>query len=175
MGVTLLLVACATPRYETVTRFEPPTDAAGVACLRRCEASLDACRADCLAAWQRCTAALESQVDARYAQALKAYAEELRQYRLDLDRYEWDMWFGWGRGPWDLWYSPWSYRPWPMYVPTTMAPRDPPSREAVRDSLFKSQCEGDCGCQLKYGDCFQACGGRLVSETRCVANCPADK
>lgn len=174
-GATLLLAACATPRYETVTRFEPPTDPAGVACLQRCEAALNSCREDCLAAWQACTAALEPQVDERYAQVLKAYADELRLYRLDLSRYEWDMWLGWGRGPWDIWYSPWYYRPWHMYSPAPYPPADPPSREAVRDSLFKSRCQDDCGCQLQYEDCFQACGGRMVSETRCVANCPPEK
>jgi len=174
-GATLLLAACATPRYETVTRYEPPADAAGAACLRGCQAALDACRGDCQAAWQACAAGLEPQVDERYAQALKAYADELRLYRRELDRYEWDVWLGWGHGYSGLWYSPWSYYPWPGNIPSPVSPGDPPTKEAVRDSLRKGQCKDDCGCQPRYEACYQGCGGRVVTETRCVANCPAGK
>jgi hypothetical protein len=27
-------------------------------------------------------------------------------------------------------------------------------------------------CDEQYRACFQACGGRVIAETRCIANCP---
>ncbi len=178
-AVVSVLAGCATPRYETTYRYEPPTGVEAQSCIKGCEATLNTCRADCQAAWQSCTERIEPQVDERYAQALKAYADELRLYRLALDRYEWDMWVGWGHGHSGLWYSPWPYHPWsghwPGYFPYPGPPEDPPTREAVRTKLRKAQCQDDCGCQVKYDACFQGCGGRVVTETRCVANCPAGK
>lgn len=169
------LTACATPRYEATSRYEPPVGAEGLACIRSCEATLSACRSDCQAAWQACTARVEPQVEEGYARALKAYADELRRYRLALDRYAWDMWLGWGHGYGGLGYSPWSYYPWPGYFPAPAPPPQPPTRETVRANLHQAQCQDDCGCQAKYDACYQGCGGRVVSETRCVANCPAGK
>jgi hypothetical protein len=173
------MAGCATPRYETITRYESPVGAAGQACVKGCEAALDTCRTQCQAAWQACTERVEPQVDERYAQALEKYAEELRRYRLDLDRYQWDLWVGWGHGYSGLWYSPWPYHPWPGYhpgyYPPPIEPGDPPTKASVRDGLRRSQCQDDCGCQTKHDACFEGCGGRVVTEPRCVANCPGGK
>jgi hypothetical protein len=174
-----LLAGCATPRYETIHRYEPPAGGQGQACLKGCEDSLNSCRAECKAAWQACTQGVEAQVDERYAQALKAYAQDLRQYRRELEQYQWDLWLDWGNGYDGLWYSPWPYRPWPgyypAYFPPSNPPGDPPTREGVRAALQDSHCRDDCGCLAKHDACFERCGGRVVTETRCVANCPAGK
>lgn len=173
--VAVLVTGCATPRYETTYRYESPASVEAQACIKGCEAKLDACRTDCQAAWQACTEQLEPQVEAHYAQALKEYADDLRYYRRMLDHYQWDLWVDWDFAYRGLWYSPWPYHPWPSYAPLPMAPGDPPTKETVRNSLRKSQCQDDCGCQPRYDTCFQGCGGKVVTETRCVANCPGGK
>jgi len=170
LAIAAVLAACATPRYETTYRHEPPVGAEGAACAQRCEAALDTCRTDCRAAWQACTAGVEPQVDERYAQALREYAEDLRSYRRMLEQYQWDVWTDWDYGYRGMWYSPWR-----VHVPLPMPPGDPPTREAVRDGLRNSRCKDDCGCLVRYDACFEACGGKVVSETHCVANCPPGK
>jgi len=181
--VVAALTGCATPRFETVTHHIPPAGPEGLACIQGCEGKLSDCRADCQAAWESCTTRLEPQVDEAYARALKDYADELKLYRMQLSQAHWDLWLGWGHyddhGYGSLWYSPWSYHSWPWYwpsyYPSAPSPGDPPTREAVRVELQKAQCKDDCDCQGEYDTCYQGCGGTLVQETRCVANCPEGK
>lgn len=180
LAVGVVLAGCATPRYETITHHIPPSGSEGLACLKGCEDRMTACRSDCEVAWQGCTARLEPQVDDAYARALKDYAAELRLYSHELNQAQWNLWLGWGHYSDDsyrgLWYSPWPYHGWPGYwYPSSPPPGDPPSRDEVRTSLQKAHCKDDCGCQSAYDACFQGCGGRLLQETRCVANCPAGK
>ena len=107
IGVAVVaLTGCATPRYETVHRYEPPVSVEGRACVASCEAARTQCRSDCQAAWTQCTAQVEPQVESHYAQALADYADELRLYRMDLDRYEWELWLGWHHNYSGFWYSP---------------------------------------------------------------------
>lgn len=175
IAAAFLMAGCATPRYETTYRYESPAGAEARLCIRGCETALNACRADCQTAWQACADKLEPQVEAHYAQALKTYADDLRYYRRMLEQYQWDVWMDWGFAYHGLWYSPWPYHPWPSAALLPIAPGDPPTRDAVRDGLRGSQCKDDCACQPAYDACFQACGGKVVSETRCVANCPDGK
>jgi hypothetical protein len=174
LAAAVALAGCAAPRYQTINRYEPPTGREGQACIAACEGTLAACRGDCRSAWQACTARVEAQVEDRYAQALNAYAADLGRYRRELDRYDWDLWVGWGQGYGGLWYSPWPYHPWPgYYSPRPEPPAGQPTRDSVRAGLHKEQCNDDCGCQLKYDDCYLGCGGRMIPEQRCVADCPA--
>ncbi len=166
----LLIQGCATPRYVTETRYEVPESGEGQACIATCKVTQDACRSECEAAWKACVDQVEPQVDGAYGQALEAYAHDLKDYRLSLERVHWNAWMDWGWGGWRA--SPWAPYPWPAYVPLPISPGDPPTKDAVRDGLIKTQCKDDCGCQPKYDDCFKVCGGRVVTETRCVANCP---
>ncbi len=39
----------------------------------------------------------------------------------------------------------------------------------------EARCGGDCGCQSPYDACFVGCGGKISTERRCIANCPAGK
>jgi len=162
-----VLVACATPRYETVRIYQPPVGAAAKACIQGCERVLTGCQSDCKAAWQSCTARVEPQVDKHFAQALKSYAAQLRRYRSELDLYEMDIWGGWGQpyGPYGMWYSPWPYRPYHFY-PGPVPPGEPPTRDSVQAQLYQSQCKDDCGCLDQYDACYKGCGGSLKVETR---------
>jgi hypothetical protein len=171
-AAAVALAGCATPRYQTIYRYEPAAGVEGQACVKGCEQALTGCRAVCQSAWQVCTARAETQVEERYAQALKAYAADLSRYRRELDRYEWDLWMGWGHEHGGLWYSTWHPYPWHGYYPRPNPPAEEPTREAVRAGVHREQCKDDCGCQFIYDDCHQGCGGRKVPETRCVADCP---
>ncbi|MCU0842776.1 MAG: hypothetical protein MUC79_13815 [Thiobacillaceae bacterium] len=176
------LQGCASPRYQTVYRYEPPTDPAGLACLARCEEKLAACQADCRTRYQACARETEPLVEDRYAAALQAYADELDRYRLELRQYDFGIWASWHHG--GFWYQPgpyhgWPYYGWPYYgwpgpyaysSPSPPPPR--PTRESVQAQLRKEKCVDDCGCQPNYDACFLACGGRRIPETRCVADCP---
>lgn len=158
------LAGCAAPRYQTVSRLEPPSDPAAKPCIDTCEAALVSCRSACAEKRQACLKSIEADVEADYAAALTRYAADLDLYRVELERYRLDLWLGWGHGRW--WYEP-----WPAYFMPAIAP-SPPRREAVRDRLARERCDADCGCQPQYEACFVNCGGRKFEETRCIANCP---
>lgn len=162
-----LLAACATPRYQTVHRLEPPNDTAGLACVERCAQKLASCQTQCAQAYQSCVQSLEPLFQERYLQALERYAQALDRYAAELRAYHLHYWLSWRHGPW--WYDPW---PGPLWVPDPPPRR--PSREAVRSALIKERCVEDCGCLTQHEACFLACGGRKVSEERCVANCPLE-
>lgn len=168
MLVALVLsTGCATPRYQTGYRYEPPADPAAAPCLNNCETTRQDCLSRCREARQACMKTLEPEVENAYAVALERYAAELDRYRADLDRYRFNLWLGWGGdGHGAFWYDPWP--PYYMSMVTTV----PPSREAIRERLAKKKCDADCGCQARYDACFSGCGGRRVEETRCIANCP---
>jgi hypothetical protein len=170
-AVLAALAGCATPRYQAVTRYEPPADPAGRACLEGCEQALTECRGHCAARYQACLKQVEPQAEAHYVEVLEGYAAELSRYRDALDRYRYDVWLGWGHDPWWVghgWHGPWygpGYYPWP--------PPRVPERAEVLARYSQRACGGDCGCQSVYDACFLGCGGTRTVESRCVANCPA--
>ena len=166
LAVATLLGACATPRYETAYRLEPPTHDAGRVCLPQCEDQIKACQARCSERYQACLLEIEPLVDEAYAEALRQYAFDLDSYAASLQHYELQLWTNWHHGPW--WYGPGWYSP---YYVSRPPPR--PGREAVRERLVAKKCDRDCGCQPGYEACFLTCGGKKIAEERCVANCPA--
>lgn len=161
------LAGCATPRYQTVHRLEPPADPAGLACIGKCSDQLAACQARCAEAYQACVQSMEPLFQERYAEALRQYELALDRYAAELRAYELQHWLAWRHGGW--WYDPWPGPYWYPYPP----PRKP-LREVVMNKLRKERCVEDCGCLAAHEACFLACGGRKITEERCVANCPPD-
>jgi hypothetical protein len=87
--LALGLAACASsPRYQSTYRYEAPTDAAGRACLEKCEQKMAACSEQCATRTQACLKDLEPLVDERYNAAMNHYGAELDQYRQELVQYE---------------------------------------------------------------------------------------
>ena len=170
------LWGCAGPRYQTFYRYEPPTDAAAHNCLAHCEQTQKACMDRCANNYAACVRMIEPEAQSRYDDALKRYEGEWSQYQRDLDRYQLSISVGWGYGGgWygAGWYDPW----WPYggYQPYYYPP-EPPQRPSYAEELGKLSaelCDRDCGCQPSYDACFLGCGGSMVPETRCIANCPA--
>ena len=171
-GILLLgLFGCATPRYETVIQREGPADAAGRACVQTCERNLEACTQACAERYQACLKQVEPEAEAHYRQTLDRYAAALDTYRRELAFREFDMWtsFYWTRGGHGFfWYDPFPYYGYGYNLPPV--PRMP-SREEDLSRFREARCGGDCGCQAPYDACFTGCGGRIISERRCVANC----
>jgi len=169
--VVLLLAAglsgCATPRYQTVYRLEPPADAAGLACIEQCAQRLTACQAQCAQTYQACVQSVQPLFQERYAQALQRYEEALDRYAAELRAYEIQHWLSWRHRGW--WYDPW---PVPHGYP--YPPPRKPSREAVLTELRKERCVEDCGCLTEHEACFLVCGGRKIAEAHCVADCPPE-
>ena len=163
------LAACASPRYQTVYRYEPPVDVSGRACLEKCEQKLAGCRQSCAVNYQACEQRIEPQVEERYNEALQRYQVELDQYYWEWRQYEFYLSLSWDQ---DFWYGGF-YHPWPgpYYFPPV--PPMKPSRNAVAYQVEKENCVMDCGCQPNYDACFLGCGGKRIPETRCIANCPA--
>lgn len=168
---------CAAPRYQTLYRYEPPTDAAARGCLEHCEQAQKACLEHCEEEYTACVHAIEPEAQARHADALMRYEGEWSQYRRDLDRYNLSISLGWGHGTgWygAGWHDPWwpydGYRPY--YYPPQ--PPQPPSYADELRKLNAEKCNRDCGCQPNYDACFRGCGGSMVPEQRCITNCPAE-
>ena len=171
--VTAFLAGCASPRYQTAYRYEPPTDTAGRVALKKCEQKLESCQQRCAAETQICLKSIEPLVENRLAEALKQYESELEQYRLARQRYEISMALNWGYDP--FWYDHGLYHPWPRpyYFPPVM-PRKP-GRDEVFNQVRHEKCDTDCGCQTLYDACFLSSGGKKIPEERCIANCPKEK
>ena len=173
IAVLIGLTSCASPRYQTLYRYEPPTDAAGHACLERCEDKLSGCLSSCSITLQSCSKRIEPEAEARYSEALKRYEMELNIYRWELQRYEINQTLNWqyhSLAADHLHYYAW---PRPYYFPPT--PPRKPGRDELFNRLRKEKCETDCGCQPIYDACFLTCGGKKIPEVRCIANCPKDK
>lgn len=169
------LCGCATPRYQTLYRYEPPTDDAGRACLNQCQQHLKTCQDACTIRYTACVQTIEPAAKSRYSDALNRYQGQWEQYQRDLDRYHLSLSLGWGHyDGWygDGWYDPWSpyggYRPY--YFPPQ--PPQPPSYADELARLSAEKCARECGCQPAYDACFLGCGGRKVQERRCIVNCP---
>jgi hypothetical protein len=170
LALMLGLSGCATPRYETVVHREAPVGASAQACIQTCERGLEACKQACAEKYQSCLKAVEPEAEAHYRQTLDRYAQALEDYRRELAFQDVQRWtrFHWGHGRGgSLWYDPF---PYPYFAPPPV-PRAP-SREEDLNRLREARCGGDCGCQSPYDACFVGCGGRIVSEQRCVADCP---
>jgi len=170
--LVLFLAGCATPRYQTVYRYEPPKEAAGLACLEQCKPKLAICMETCQEKHKACVATLEPEVDRIYQEQLRRYEIEFQYYRHALDLYHQYLALGW------QYYDP-RFAPWPYYsgydlhFPPT--PPIKPKREHVLKHLERSKCDRDCGCQTIYDGCFLSCGGIKIPETKCIANCPPEK
>lgn len=176
IAATLLIAVagCAAPRYETVTHYQPPTDAAGQACVAECSKKLAECQGRCRDHYQACLQELQPRLEGRYAAALDAYAGELERYRRALRQYEMSLGFCLGHGwpylePWPPLY-PWPCYPGPYFSPCP--PPQAPTREGVLEAMRTASCAEDCGCLVAYDDCYLACGGRKIPERRCIGNCP---
>lgn len=177
------LSACATPRYQSAYRNEPPTDAAGRSCLTLCERNLESCRDACVTQHTACVQTIAAEARLRYDESVKFYQGELAQYGRDLDSYHLSLSLGWGfhnGGHGAGWYdSPWPHawpHEWPYggYGPHSYppVPPEPPSYAEELARLRAAKCDRDCGCQPNYDACFLSCGGRKVPQLRCIANCP---
>lgn len=169
------LTGCAAPgpRYQTSYRYEPPADAAGRACLEKIGQNQMQCQQRCSTEYQACLKIVEPQGQARYAEALMRYEVEMRRYNSELDRYQLylSMSRGWPPRSGYGFYSPW---PEPYYYPPPVPPAKP-SLEQELGRLRQEKCEVDCGCQATYDEGFLSCGGKKISERKCIANCPQGK
>lgn len=171
----VMVAGCASLQLQTRVRLLPPTDAAGLACVNQCDGQLKQCQSACKQRQQACTQTLDPQIEARHAEALKQYAADLQRYAMALRHAELQMRLEWlHRHPFrhphaDLWWEPWPRYGFPYAEPI------PPSREAIRAELEQSACPSDCGCLPAFDTCFTGCGGKRITETVCVANCPATK
>lgn len=161
--------ASKNPVYQSFYRYEPPVDSAGQACVESCVQKKGVCHKACTADYQSCVERIEPLVDVRYGEALKRHAAALDRYRWDLNLYHLQLslnrhdhfWPGHGH-----------YQPWfgPIYFPPVL-PKTP-GRDDVLNQLKKEKCDAACGCQPSYDTCFVACGGKRISEEKCVVNCP---
>lgn len=169
--VTAGLAGCAGPRYQTAYRYEPPTDATGLACLEKCAQKMSECQHACGAELKRCLERLEPEVEKRHGEALKNYEGELERYRREVEQYALPL--NWGHTPW---FGPRRRYPWPgFYYYFPPFPPAMPSRDNTFDRLRQEKCVTDCGCQPIYDSCFLACGGKRIPEAKCVAHCPEGK
>lgn len=170
--LAMTLAGCATPRYQTLYQYEGPVDAAGRACLQTCEPKLANCQANCRVAYQSCLKSAAPAIEKRYRETLKEYESAMNQYRHELSMIQFQMSMehsyyaqGYGYG-----YSYDPFWPAPYYAPPPRPQK--PDHDKIAGEVIQQQCNHDCGCQPIYDACFLSCGGKKVSDIRCIANCP---
>ena len=170
--VSSLLAGCATPRYQTAYRYEPPTDMAGQTALQKCTLKLETCQTQCTITTQSCLKEIEPVVDMRTAEALKQYEAELPHYRLARQYY--DLAMSMNRGYNSIGYDARFDHLGTYYAPPPVPPKKP-ERHAIFEQVRHEKCEINCGCQALYDACFIAVGGKKIPEVQCIANCPQPK
>ena len=165
----LLMAGCAVgPRYQTVKRLVAPEGPAAQACLAKCTTALEECKQSCSVKYEACTKEAMPEAQAHFEKRLQHYQAELASYRWELERYRMELLLGWGYGhPYGVWGG---YPPFPPPV----API-PPNREREIKKFVQQRCSQDCGCQTGYDACFLGCGGKIETETQCIANCGGAK
>ena len=179
--VLALLAGCAGPRYQTVYRYEAPTDAAGRTCLAACEPKLANCQNNCQAQHQACVKSIEPMVEARFQEKLQQFQRNVQNYQLDLGLYQhrralgfnhyypfYRGGYGHGRG-----YGLGHFYDYGPHFPPS--PPFKPQREQIAKQVEQAQCARDCGCQPIYDACFLSCSGKKIPEVKCIANCSQDK
>ena len=164
--LALLLEGCAaTPRYQSVKRLVAPVGPTTQACLSNCAAAMEKCKQTCAETRENCGKDAMPEAEAHYAQELKNHQSALRAYHWDLERYRMELLlqggYGYPYGVWG-WYPP----------PPPPSPPALPDKERVIKRFIQKRCDRDCGCQSEYEACFLGCGGRIETETLCIANCP---
>lgn len=163
--LALFISGCASPRYQNVKRYE--TGAATQACLATCVTAEQACKHDCQSRHEACVKSIEPDAQARYQAALRQYEQSLIEYRWDLERYRHEL-------AWGYWGGGWGYYSWfPPFPPSP--PPAMPTLEREKQRLAHERCDQDCGCQSGYDACYVRCGGQIIHETQCIANCPPDR
>jgi hypothetical protein len=171
LGVVMAMGGCATPRYQTIYRYEPPSDQAGRSCLNTCEQKLSRCQDHCAADYQACVNEIGPEVEKRYGAALKRYENELAIYQAERQRYELISLMNWNYPFW----GPGRYSAWPGYYDFPPIPPTKPDHKYYFEQVQGEKCARDCGCQPLYDACFLGCGGKKIPEVRCIANCPKEK
>ena len=167
----LLLTAlsgCISPRYQTLYRYEPPTDTAGRACLGQCGQKFSGCKSECQEQHQACIKGTEPLVEKRFQEKLLQYQRDFRHYQYALELYQRQLTLG------AYYYDPYyGSRPYYGYEPR-FPPIPPflPHREQLAKQVEQQQCDGDCGCQSIYDTCFLGCGGQKIPAVKCIAHCP---
>ena len=173
-----LLAGCAGPRYQTVYRYEAPTDADGRTCLAACEPKLANCQNSCQAQHQACVKSIEPMVEALFQKKLQQFQRDIQNYQLDFGLYQhrralgfnhYYPFYGRGRG-YGLGRQFYDYGP---HFPPT--PPFKPERAQIAKQVEQAQCARDCGCQPIYDACFLSCSGKKIPEVKCIANCSQEK
>jgi len=191
---TLLLTACAAPRWQTVYQYEPPTGGEGAACAQRCVDNQQACRLEREDRYQHCLERADSTARdgfealmSRYELEMRAYFADLARYKMERDRYE--------HRRTHLAYEKSHYerrckedaRDRTACELAEKARRElkhlerhrplapaRPERPSLADEVSKARasCARNCGCIETYNACYAACGGRVIPQQRCIDNCP---
>jgi hypothetical protein len=169
LAALLAAAGCMSPRYQTLYRYEPPTDVAGKVCLEQCEQKIAGCKNHCEEKYGACVKSVEPMIEQHYEESMRRYQRELNYYYHAVEIYQRQITLGW------YYYDPY-YGSWPYFY--GYEPRFPPippfqpNRERIARQVIQQQCDRDCGCQSVYDACFLGCGGIKIPEVKCVANCP---
>ena len=173
--LTILVLGGCAPKYRTTYTYIEPQDPQVKSCIESCEAKRAACRETCAAAFQKCKVKADAIGKKNYERKLQQYYHDLELYTARLRRYqlERDLFYGsgfcyggYGCGPF---YRPIFWEPSPAL--TLRRPVKPNLQEEIMQAELK-ECRIDCGCQQKFDDCFQGCGGKIVTQKICIKNCP---
>ena len=174
----VFFTAC-TPKYKIIHTYSAPQSEGAKACVATCQEKLATCKALCKANFDVCKIKAE-QIGKRryneklksYYQALENYANQVQQYNMDREFYFYNDFYYYGgpygyRGPFGPYWT-WG-PPTPMY--TLRKPVKPNLEQEIQLAQMQ-HCQIDCKCQNSYEQCFQSCGGKVISKKVCIENCP---
>ena len=190
------LSACAGPRWQTVYQYEPAAGQGAEACTQRCVDNQQACRFDCEDRYQHCLGRAELAARDGFDELMYRYDREMRVYYTDQAIYEAE------RDRYDHQRSYLAHEKSKYERRCKEDERDRtacelaerarkdlkhlerhrpnaparPYRPSLGDEIAEAQsrCSRDCGCIPTYNACYAACGGRVIPQQRCIANCPDD-
>jgi len=177
-GLGAFLAACG-PTYKEFKVYEPPTDLSGQQCLAAAQQKRSVCETQNSAAYNQCLAEQTTIGKVNYDAALSAYEADLAeqnacqqrvedQYQADLRNWEAET-AAYNRARANN-QAPANF-PGPRPTkPISYCPK--PTRPTLDSFVDKSVCNRpQDACIEVYDTLYQACGGSVYTETRCVSGC----
>ncbi|MDM8514970.1 hypothetical protein QUF76_02130 [Desulfobacterales bacterium HSG16] len=138
------------PQFKTFTTYTPPADPEGMRCVDMCQHEKSICTRECRYEYRICKSEARQEARDQLIVAMQDHDEDMRR--------------------WDRKVRECQRRKPPKGCNGIKLER--PERPELKDFLSDSHCSENCSnCPEEFEICFQACGGNIYRETRCVSNC----
>ena len=184
--LTMILIGCS-PRYQINTLYEPPASNQGLLCvMKKCNEQRDTCQNICDTQYNQCYTAKKQEAtiyyDKFHTQQQQEYELEYQEYRRKLqhaDRERRQLYIDRDYAESHCMKNEKSYycddyQAINTAIKQLQDPYKPSYPPTLEDTIedFQNTCSHDCShCDTTFEQCYVGCGGKVIKERVCIANC----